>query len=82
MDDTEPGSGREVQQVVGGLALMRAFFKITNADDRRAGCLPPHWRVRPVVRRRRRRLLRASQWRKQGLSGDGIGENNPFHIHF
>jgi hypothetical protein len=35
MDDTEPGSGREVQQVVGGLALMRAFFKITNADDRR-----------------------------------------------
>jgi len=32
MDD----AGRsDVQQVVDGLALMRAFFKITNADDRR-----------------------------------------------
>jgi hypothetical protein len=36
MDDADPDRrGRDVQQVVDGLALMRAFFKITNADDRR-----------------------------------------------
>ena len=38
MDDADPDRrdrGSDVQQVVDGLALMRAFFKIADADDRR-----------------------------------------------